>query len=97
MGNSEIKKTLSYIRKKKNSVLFCVLQISNAPLIPGISKWKKELIFSGVVHPAIKVCQMTEGGSILSFTEILKPQRYFNISRDYFEGNGIKTKTSVIK
>lgn len=40
--------------KKKNFVLFCVLQLSNASLIPGISKWKKELIFSGVVHPAKK-------------------------------------------
>lgn len=33
---------------------------------------------------------MTEGGSILSFTKILKPQRYFNMSRDYFKSKSIK-------
>lgn len=52
----KLKNPLLHMKKKK-SVLFCVLQLSNAPLIPGISKWKKELIFSGVVHPAKKVCQ----------------------------------------
>lgn len=40
--------------KKENFVLISVLQLSNASLIPGISKWKKEFIFSGVVHPAKK-------------------------------------------
>lgn len=78
--------------KKEEFCLILCSQLSNAPLIPGISKWKEELIFSGVVHPAIKVCQMTEGGSTLSLTEILKPQRYFNISRDYFKSNSTKTK-----
>lgn len=45
------------------------------------------------------LCQLTEGGTIpsLSFTEILKPQRCFNISRDYFKSNNIKTETSGIK
>lgn len=42
--------------KKENFVLICVLQHPNASLIPGISKWKKELIFSGVAHPAKNPC-----------------------------------------
>lgn len=82
---------------KKRIVLFCVLQLSNAPLIPGISKWKKELIFSGVVHPAKNHVSDDRRGSILNFTEILKPQRDFNISRDYYKSNNIRTEASWIK
>lgn len=45
------------------------------------------------------LCQLTEGGTMssLSFAEILKPQRCFNILRDYFKSNNIKTETSGIK
>lgn len=80
--------------KKDNFALIRVFKLSSTSLIPGISKWKKELIFAGVVHPAKNLCQLTEGGTIpsLNFTEILKPQRCFNISRNYFKSNNIKKR-----